>query len=215
MIVAIDGPAGAGKSTVAKLVASSLGLRFLDSGAMYRAVTLEVLRRGLDPARAEDCARVAASLKLDFDAQGKLSIDGRPGEPDIRGREVTSHVSAVSAHAGVRTGLVELQRSLAASWGGLVAEGRDMTSVVFPHAEHKFFLIASSLERARRRALELGTPAAAERIREELERRDRLDSTRDLAPLVCPPDARVIDTDGKSVDEVVACLLAHVRGACA
>lgn len=213
MIVAIDGPAGAGKSTVAKSLARHLGLRFLDTGAMYRAVTREVLRRGLDPTRNEDCARTAASLKLEFDAQGKIHIDGAPGEPDIRGGEVTRHVSAVSAHAGVRDELVGLQRSLAARWGGLVAEGRDMTSVVFPDAEHKFFLIASSLERARRRARELGTPHAVEEIRADIERRDAFDSTRALAPLVCPPDALVVDTDGKSVEDVIALLLGHVRGA--
>ena len=213
MILAIDGPAGAGKSTVAKSVAESLGLRFLDSGAMYRAVTLEVLRRGLDPTDAGACARVAASLRLAFDAQGKIQIDGRPGEPEIRGAEVTRQVSAVSAHSGVRTHVVAMQRALAASWGGLVAEGRDMTSVVFTHADHKFFLIASPLERARRRARELGRLADVDTIRAEIEQRDRRDSTREHSPLVCPPDAVTIDTDGKTVEQVVDEVLAYARGA--
>jgi cytidylate kinase len=213
MIVAIDGPAGAGKSTVAKLVAARLGLRFLDTGAMYRAVTLEVLRRRLDPALGVDCAKVAASLRLEFDAQGRVSIDGRPGEPDIRGAEVTRHVSAVSAHAEVRQPIVAMQRALAERWGGLVAEGRDMTTVVFPDAAHRFFLIASSLERARRRARELGTPGEVERIRAEIERRDALDSTRAVSPLVHAPGAHLVDTDGLTVEQVVERVLAVVRGA--
>jgi cytidylate kinase len=180
---------------------------------MYRAVALEVLRRGLDAARGEDCARVAASLKLEFDAQGRIQIDGRPGEPDIRGREVTALVSAVSAHPAVREPIVARQRHFAHAWGGLVAEGRDMTSVVFPHAEHKFFLTASSSERARRRARELGTPADVAAIQAEIERRDGRDSSRAASPLVRAADAHVVDTDQKSIDEVVAEVLRAVRGA--
>ncbi len=212
MIVAIDGPAGAGKSTVAKSLAKRLGLHFLDTGAMYRAVTLEVLRRGLDPASGRDCAAVAGSIELDFDAQGKVLIGGVSGEPHIRSREVTGLVSAVSAHAEVRDPIVALQRALAARWGGLVAEGRDMTTVVFPDAAHRFFLNASSHERARRRALELGTPEDVERIRAEIERRDALDSTRAIAPLKVGAGVREIDTDGKSAADVLE-LLERLIGA--
>jgi len=212
MIIAIDGPAGAGKSTVAKLVAKRLGLVFLDTGAMYRAVTLEVLGRGLDPADGEACTRVAASLKLEFDAQGKVHIDGRPGEPAIRGPQVTRAVSAVSAHAAVREFVVAQQRRIAESSRGVVAEGRDTTTVVFPRAEHKFFLTASSNERARRRAQEIGKPEAQDEIRVDIERRDRLDSTRSVSPLYKADDALEIDTDGKSVDEVTSEVLARIGG---
>lgn len=212
MIVAIDGPAGAGKSTVAKSLARALGLHFLDTGAMYRAVTLEVLRRGLDPANGRDCAKVASEIELDFDAQGKVLIAGEPGEPHIRSHEVTSHVSAVSAHGEVRDPIVALQRSLAERWGGLVAEGRDMTTVVFPRAEHRFFLNASSSERARRRALELGTPSDVERIRVDIERRDRLDSTRAVAPLSRGEGVTLIETDGKDANDVLDTLLRTIRG---
>lgn len=212
MILAIDGPAGAGKSTVAKLVAKELGLTFLDTGAMYRGVTLEVLRLELDPADAEACARVAASLKLEFDAQGKLHLDGRPGEPAIRSSSVTRAVSQVSAHAGVRAIVVAQQQRIAATSRGVVAEGRDTTTVVFPRAEHKFFLTASSHERARRRALELGTPQALERIRAEIEERDRKDSTRAVSPLVKAADAHEIVTDGMSAEDVARAMLAIVAG---
>ncbi len=213
MIVAIDGPAGAGKSTVARRTAAALGLHLLDTGAMYRAVTLEVLQRGLDPASAEDCGRTAASLKLAFDDHGKIQIDGRPGEPEIRGEDVTRHVSAVSAHGSVRDVLVAVQRALAKSWGGLVTEGRDTTTVVFPHADLKLFLIASPLERARRRSSELGRPEDVETIRADIERRDWLDSTRALSPLTRAPDAVLLDTDGKTIEQVVDEILRLARGA--
>jgi pantoate ligase/cytidylate kinase len=210
MIIAIDGPAGAGKSTVAKLVAKQLGLTFLDTGAMYRAVTLEVLARGVDPEDAAACARIAASLKLEFDAQGKIHLDGRPGEPAIRSSAVTRAVSAVSAHADVREHIVAQQQRIAASSRGVVAEGRDTTTVVFPLADHKFFVTASSNERARRRALELNTPEAEAQIRADIERRDRLDSTRAVSPLVKALDALEIVTDGKSIADVTRELLAVI-----
>lgn len=213
MIIAIDGPAGAGKSTVAKEVARALGLFFLDTGAMYRAVTLEVLERGSDPRSERDCARVAQGLELSFDAQGRISIDGRPGEPDIRSERVTATVSTVSAHPEVRSVIVREQRALAVRHGGLVAEGRDTTTVVFPHAEHKFFLIATSAERARRRARELGDLAHVAQIQADIDRRDALDSERAHSPLLRAPDATVIDTDRLEAVEVARRILEHVRAA--
>jgi cytidylate kinase len=213
MIIAIDGPAGAGKSTVARGVARELGLAFLDTGAMYRAVTLVALERGVDPARGEDCGRVARELVLSFDAAGHILIDGQAGEPAIRGPEVTAAVSLVSAHPAVRRAIVKQQRAIAAASPGLVAEGRDTTTVVFPDAEHKFFLIATPKERARRRALELGTPGRAAAIQADLERRDALDSSRTDSPLVQAQDAVVVDTTGLDLEAVIARVLSVVRAA--
>ena len=217
MIVAIDGPAGAGKSTVAKRVAEALGVPFLDTGAMYRAVTLAVLERDLHPSNAEACGEVARGLTLDFDSRGAIRIDGRPGEPEIRSRTVTRNVSAVSAHPEVREAVVALQRQIAAAQPvGIVAEGRDTTTVVFPAAEHKFFLSASPEERARRRARQEGLAeddATLKEIRDDIERRDRLDATRACSPMIQAPDAVPIDADGRGVDEVVGLILDHVRTA--
>ncbi len=211
MIIAIDGPAGAGKSTVARRVARDLGLVFLDTGAMYRAVTWCVLQQGLDPDSEQLCARVAHTTLLTFDDNGHILIDGRAGEPQIRSREVTANVSAVSAHAAVRASVVREQQAVAERRGGLVAEGRDTTTVVFPRAEHKFFLIASSAERARRRAKELGQPERVLEIQREIEARDLTDSTRAHSPLVRAPDATLIDTDGMDAEAVALRILEHVR----
>jgi cytidylate kinase len=215
MIIAIDGPAAAGKSTVARKLAEALGFTYLDTGAMYRAVTLAVLDGGVDPASERACGELARSLELAFDPQGRITIDGRPGEPRIRGAEVTAAVSTVSAHPAVRAAVVARQRHLAreadARGGGLVAEGRDTTTVVFPAAEHKFFLIATAPERARRRARELHQEHRWEAIQADLERRDHLDSTRAASPLVEAPGAQRIETDGQSVEQVVARILTALR----
>lgn len=211
MIIAIDGPAGSGKSTVAKALAKELGLSFLDSGAMYRAVTLSVLEHDVDPMDAEACARIARGLKLEFDAQGRIRIDGQPGEPAIRGETVTKAVSAVSAHSAVRRAIVPQQRAEAQRRGGLVAEGRDMGSVVFPEADFKFFLTASAAQRAQRRARELGQIERLAEILADIQLRDHLDSSRKDSPLVCASDALKVDTDKLDAAGVVAALLARVR----
>jgi len=212
MIIALDGPAGSGKSTVATRLAAELGLAFLDTGAMYRAVALSVLARNIRPADAEACAEVARGLHLDFEDEGRIRIDGVPGEPAIRSREVTACVSEVAAHAGVRAAVVARQRALAQRARGVVAEGRDTTTVVFPDADHKFFLNATSHERARRRALQEGRPGEAAEIERQIAERDRRDSTRAVSPLRQAADAIVVDTDGLTVEEVVARLLGAVRG---
>ena len=211
MILAIDGPAGAGKSTVAREVARALGLVYLDTGAMYRAVTLVALERGIDPARGDDLGRLADELELAFDEDGRITIDGRSGEPAIRSARVTAAVSAVSAHPEVRRAIVRRQRELGRRGAGLVAEGRDTTTVVFPDADFKFYLDASPAERARRRALEIGAPDRAHVIRREIEERDRIDSSRAHSPLRVAPDAIVIQTDGLDAPAVVERVLERVR----
>jgi len=211
MIIAIDGPAAAGKSTVARRLADALGLVFLDTGAMYRAVTLAALERGVEPSDGEGCTRIARALALDFDADRRIRIDGRAGEPAIRADAVTRAVSQVSAHPGVRAALVPLQRAEAHRRGGIVAEGRDMGSVVFPEADFKFFVVASAEERARRRAAETGAEDRYAEILADIERRDRLDTTRADSPLVKARGAIEVVTDALAVDAVVATLLEHVR----
>jgi cytidylate kinase len=211
MIIAIDGPAGSGKSTVAKALAREVGLSFLDSGAMYRAVTLAVIEHDVDPMDGERCAKIARALKLEFDASGRIHVDGKPGEPAIRGETVTKAVSAVSAHSAVRAAIVPQQRAEAQRRGGIVAEGRDMGSVVFPQADFKFFLTASAGERARRRARELHEEARVGEILADIQLRDHLDSSRKDSPLVKAADALEIDTDRLDAAGVVGALLARVR----
>ncbi len=211
MIIAIDGPAAAGKSTVAQALARELGLTFLDTGAMYRAVTLAVLDRGVDPRDEQDCERVARSLHLTFDPEARIAIDGKPGEPAIRSEAVTRAVSVVSAHPGVRRVVVPLQREEARARGGIVAEGRDIGSVVFPSADFKFFVDATPSERARRRARELGAPERYEEILADIVRRDHLDSTRRDSPLVRANGAIVIQTDALDAAGVTAEMLARIR----
>lgn len=211
LIIAIDGPAGAGKSTVARRVAGELSLPFLDTGAMYRAVTWQCLERGVDLEDGEACGRVADEVQLDFDAQGRVWVDGQPGEPAIRSRAVESEVSRVSAHGQVREYVVEQQQRIGESGIGLVAEGRDTTTVVFPNATFKFFLWASPEARASRRALQIGESEAAGKVLQEILARDAFDTGREIAPLRQAPDALRIDADHMAADQVARAILDHVR----
>ena len=213
MIIALDGPAGAGKSTVARAVANALNLAFLDTGAMYRAVTLAVLQRGLNPLDEAAVVQVANQINLTFGPDGLIRIDGVAGEPDIRSATVTLNVSAVSAHKGVRDAVVGLQREIGHAAHGLVVEGRDTATVVFPEADHKFFLDASPLERAKRRARQEHREDELEMIQRDIERRDRLDTTRAHAPLRQAEGATLLNTDGKNIDTVVKEILGHVSAA--
>jgi cytidylate kinase len=203
-IVAIDGPSGSGKSTVSRGVASRLGLEVLDTGAMYRALTLVVLDEALDPTDGDACARVAADM--DLEVGDKTIVGGRDVSALIRGPDVTAVVSTVSAHPEVRKVLVGRQRAWAAEHGGGVVEGRDIGTVVFPDARVKVFLTASDEERARRRQRD---EVAAHRsvevdmVHADLARRDAQDSNRTVSPLKAAPDALLVDTTGREVDAVV------------
>jgi cytidylate kinase len=216
-VVAIDGPAGAGKSTAAKALAARLGYPFLDTGAIYRAVALVARRRGVDWDDAEALARLAQKLDIAFVADGEnngVLVEGEDVSRDIRTPEISDGASRVSAHGPLRAALLGLQRRLAAA-GSLVAEGRDMGTVVFPDAAAKFFLTASPEERARRRTQELaaaGRPASADAVLAELLARDRRDSTRAASPLKRADDAVEIDSEGLNPQEVVDRMLSVIEG---
>ena len=192
-VVAIDGPVGSGKSTVAKAVAERLELPYLESGAMYRVVAWAAVRRGVDPDAGDELTALAA--ELDMEVGERILVDGDDVTGELRSPEVGRAVSAVAATPGVRTELVRRQREWVEGHGGAVVEGRDIGSVVFPDADLKVFLTASAAERARRRSLD-ETP-------DDLARRDLLDSTRSVSPLIVPQGAVVVDTTGRQIDDVV------------
>jgi cytidylate kinase len=199
-VIAIDGPAGAGKSTVGRAVAARLGLEYLDTGAMYRAVTFAALRRGIDPADTDDVASLASAVEMTLEGPSVV-VDGVDATVEIRGREVTAAVSAVAANARVRSELVRRQRAWVAERGGAVVEGRDIGSVVFPDATLKLFVTASPRVRAERRVAEIGGDVAE--VEASIIERDRKDSTRSESPLTETSDAVTVDTTALSVDEVV------------
>lgn len=207
-VIAIDGPAGAGKSTVGRAVAERLGLGYLDTGAMYRAVTFATLARGVDPHDAAAVATVARSVDLvvaDVDGATTVTVDGHDATAEIRGREVTSAVSAVAANSGVRRELVERQRAWVDAHGGGVVEGRDIGSVVFPDADLKLFVTASARVRAERRVADIG--GDVDEVESSIIERDRKDSSRTDSPLVEASGSTVVDTTGMTIDEVVADIL--------
>jgi CMP/dCMP kinase len=199
-IIAIDGPAGAGKSTVARALAARLGLEYLDTGAMYRAVTFAAMRRGIDTADVDRVAELAREISLDVGEHGVL-VDGIDATTEIRSREVTTAVSAVAANSAVRVELVRRQREWANERGGGVLEGRDIGSVVFPDAELKLYLTASPRVRAERRVAEAG--GDVDEIKAAIERRDHHDTSRSDGPLVEAEGATVVDTTGLSIDAVL------------
>ena len=210
-VVAVDGPSGSGKSTVSRRLASALGAQYLDTGAMYRAVTWAVLRYGVDLADVEGVAKVAGALDLVIgtDPQAPhVRADGVDVDVDIRGPEVTAAVSAVAAVPAVRQLLVARQRELIEEAGRIVVEGRDIGAVVAPDADLKVYLTASSDARAQRRSLE--TAASVDDTAADLLRRDTLDSTRATDPLQQAPDAVVLDTTTMGIDEAVDRLRAMV-----
>ncbi len=210
MVIAIDGPAGAGKSSVARAVAAALGFTFLDSGAMYRCVALVAIERGADLDDPEAMASLAGGLAIRL-AEGRVELEGRDVSAAIRAPEVTAAASRVSVHPGVRNAMVARQRTLIAD-GRYVAEGRDIGTVVSPDAPLKVFLTASDDERARRRAAETGEPI--ETVLAAQRRRDERDRGREHGALRSAADAVELDTTGLSVEQVVEriVVLARARG---
>jgi cytidylate kinase len=212
LIIAIDGPSGVGKGTVARAIASELGYRHVDSGAMYRAVGWKALQLGVPFDREADIATLATTSDIDISASG-VRIDGVDVTRAIRTPEIDKASAAVARLPKVREILVERQRGLGAG-GGIVMEGRDIGTVVFPDADVKLYLDASAEERARRRANDpshSGGPAALAEVANLLTERDRSDSTRAASPLYAAPDATIIDTTGAPIDQVVARVMPIVR----
>ncbi len=212
MIIAIDGPAGSGKSTAAKLLAVRLGSHYLDTGAMYRAIALKALRTGVPFSGISALGLLAREADISFvhddDAAipSAILLDGEDVTAAIRAPDVDEAVSAIASVPAVRDAMVPLQRAVATTPHDVVVEGRDIGTVVFPDADVKIFLTASAEERARRRYAELsvrGVVVEESAVLSGLERRDEADSTREAAPLIPAPDAIHVDTTGLSIDEVV------------
>jgi cytidylate kinase len=205
-VIAIDGPAGSGKSTVARRLAEKLGLDYLDTGAMYRAVTFAALRRGLDPTDADDVAKLVPDLEITV-VDRSVEVDGVDASIEIRGPEVTRAVSAVAANPAVRAELRRRQQEWAASHDGGVIEGRDIGSVVFPDADLKVYLTAHPEVRASRRAGEV-RDLDYEAVAADIARRDALDQGREHSPLTQAEGAVEVDTTDRSIDQIVD----HIMG---
>lgn len=218
MKIAIDGPAGAGKSTIARLLAQELGLRYLDTGAMYRAVTLEAARQGVSFADEEKLTKIASSMDLNivFQKETKANLiylNGEDATALIRQPEVSANVSLVSSHKKLREFIVALQKQIGRQ-GFIVMDGRDIGTVVMPDAEWKFFLQATVEERAKRRGMELersGHQVDVLELQEQIRRRDLLDSTRENSPLRKADGAIELDTTSLSITEVVQKLLCMIK----
>jgi cytidylate kinase len=212
-VIAIDGPGGSGKSTVARHLAERLGLGYLDTGAMYRAVAFAALRRGIDPSDTEPVAHLVGALELEMSDAGVV-VDGVDATIEIRGPEVTRAVSLVAANPAVRAELRSRQREWAVGRSGAVVEGRDIGTVVFPDADLKVFLTARADVRAERRSQEV-SDLDYETVAADLARRDTLDEGREDSPLAQADDALVLDTSGMSIEEVVESLVAALEEATA
>lgn len=204
-IITLDGPSGAGKSTIAKLVAKKLSFKYLDTGAMYRAVTLYMINHNVNIDDKDKVISALNNLNISFDNVGKIYLDGENVSETIRSTEVVNLVSKVSSISEVRQNMVSLQRKIAKD-GEYVIDGRDIGSVVFPNAKYKFYMDASLDERAKRRheeELSKGKNLTYEEVKESIRKRDEFDSNRKDSPLVVPENAYVIDTTSMTIDDVV------------
>lgn len=214
--IAIDGPAGAGKSTIAKIIAKQLGLFYVDTGAMYRVIAYKALKNKAPIDDESMVSQIAKSTEVAFDHSDKRIVwcDGEDVTQEIRCPEVSRAVSVVAAYPGVRERLVELQR-IEAERGGVVMDGRDIGTYVLPEADFKIFLTATPEERARRRWIELqkaGKDVTYQEVAIDMTERDRLDTEREVSPLKPAKDAIILDTTGLSIEELVLRILALVQG---
>lgn len=216
LVIAIDGPAASGKSTTAKVVAEKLDYIFVDTGAMYRAMTLKVLKESIEVNDSEQIAKLAVrtSIRLErSEGSHKVFLDGEDVTMEIRNRKVTNAVSAVSSIKKVREVMVREQRRMGAE-GGIVLEGRDIGTVVFPDADVKIFMIANAEERARRRQRDLvqqGVHVSLDELKDEITVRDKKDSDRDVSPLRKADDAIILDTSNLTVDQQVEFIITKVQ----
>ena len=215
-VIAIDGPAGSGKSTTAKILAARLGYKYLDTGAMYRALTWFALNHGVEPSDGERLKRLAAQVSIEFEThedENRVSINGEDVTSEIRKPEVTTRVSEVSAHRGVRQAMVVKQQDMGKG-GNIVAEGRDTTTVVFPDADIKVYLDAAVQTRAERRLIDMvkmGISTTLEEQVADINRRDQYDSGRKHSPLKRARDAYVIETTHKTIEEQVEAILTLLK----
>jgi len=210
-VIAMDGPAGAGKSTIAKRLADSIGYTYIDSGAMYRALTLKVLRENIPLKELDSIINIAKETVIDF-RENSIFIDGKSANSEIREEYVSRNVSYIAAIPEVRKLMVELQRKISRD-KNVVMDGRDVGTVIFPSADTKFFITASADERAERRYNELkqkGYAADINDIKSQIMNRDHIDTTRSESPLKAAHDAIIIDTTGKSIEEVLEEVISNI-----
>jgi cytidylate kinase len=212
MIIALDGPAGSGKSTIAKLIANKLSIEYLDTGAMYRAITYKILRENINYNDSEILIAFLCNTDIDF-IDNQIYLDGENISEQIRTPEVTENVSTIASISQVREVLVDFQRRIAEN-RNIVMDGRDIGTKVIPNTKYKFFITASLEERARRRFVEMktkGFDVELEEIKEAIDLRDKADSQREDSPLVMASDAKLIDTTGKTINQVVDAVIEEIN----
>ena len=212
LVIAVDGPAGAGKSTISKLIADKLNINYIDTGAMYRAITYKCLQNNIDINNEEEVINIAKDCEIDF-KDNNIYLNGDILKDEIRTIEVSNNVSNVAKIKEVRYLMVDVQRNIG-KVSSVILDGRDIGSYVFPNADYKFFLVATPEERGKRRYKELinkGHDVNLEEIINDIIKRDEIDSNREFAPLIKADDAIEIDTTGKSINEVVQYVLSKIN----